>query len=651
MNGLLERLKVFLCAVIAAGLCTTLLYCFRAPLSDQPYREPKSVALGTSLETESRVDLEAAPPVEPLESVESVEMLEPAELFEPQLDTEAVNREIVRQLEIRMDRVPDPREESTAAAEPASDADRSDVAVKSLDVNAYRTSGPTATMEMTPVSLSRPAASPIAVTTPNDVQTLPTEEKETAKAAESIWTEVVVPNDVPATSHYNIVEFFDDLPTVGQETELASKPVAESVEASVEEPADELIFDDVPSATTELSPIALIAATPEAQIAAAMENTNAAPNVTVVELPEVTPPAEVLSDLPEEQSPVAETPVVETPVVETPVAETPVAETPVVETPVVEVPVAQSPVAQVPVTQAPVAQPTNGFDAAANECWFVSSDHLNGASSSDPENLYFWKAGGNLYEPSDFAAFLSSGRSDAVTVIVIHGNLADQRTALEQGTAVCQRLELIQRQRGIATPFRLIIWKWPSEKTFKGVRPDSQFKASLADANGTRLAALLSRLPAESPVAMIGFSFGARTAGSALELLAGGTVQGTALPSEQLAASASHRYRLLLLASAANYGDFGVGGKYALGTRLLSNLWEVYNPTDKALKFYPLLYKGSRATAMGVSPMNGAALPENLRGRAWSVNASYLGPEHDFYQQLSAIGLERLAHLVFDELP
>ena len=51
---------------------------------------------------------------------------------------------------------------------------------------------------------------------------------------------------------------------------------------------------------------------------------------------------------------------------------------------------------------------------------------------------------------------------------------------------------------------------------------------------------------------------------------------------------------------------------------------------------------------MGVAPINPATLPETLRDHAWSVNSSYLGPEHRFENILSAVEDRYLAGFVFN---
>ena len=283
-----------------------------------------------------------------------------------------------------------------------------------------------------------------------------------------------------------------------------------------------------------------------------------------------------------------------------------------------------------------------------NQIWLIDSATAQ-SHSSDPSRLRYWKLESPRFAASDWDQFLAQNNPKIATIILIHGNLTDMTTAVQHGMTVKNRLEQIQQSRGIETPFRLVIWKWASTKTFKGIRSDSQYKAQLADFGGLALAGLLSRLGSENNVTLVGFSFGARTAGSALELLAGGAIQGVALPASELADATASRYSTVTLAAAANCGDFGHGGKYNLGSGLLTYLLNVYNPTDKALKYYPLLYKGYRTTAMGVAPMNTAALPANLSGHAWSINSSIYGPEHRFNHLFAAVGDATWSKIIFNQ--
>lgn len=288
------------------------------------------------------------------------------------------------------------------------------------------------------------------------------------------------------------------------------------------------------------------------------------------------------------------------------------------------------------------------FDAessAPNAVWYVDSAQ----ATNNPETLCFWRLADTGFVASDLAAFIADESPNVATVVVIHGNLTDSRAAVQYGMTAAYRLERIQSRRDVQTGFRLVIWKWPSEKTFKGIRPDSQYKASLADRNGAALAGLLAALDTQSHITLIGFSFGARVAGSALTLLGGGQVNGAALPAEQIADANRSQYNLILLAAAANCGDFSPCGKYAASLPLLDQVLNVYNPIDKALKFYPLLYKGYSARAVGTAPMAGTFGSLNSAAQIRSINASIFGPEHHFRNYFSSVADIYLDAIVFDE--
>ena len=225
--------------------------------------------------------------------------------------------------------------------------------------------------------------------------------------------------------------------------------------------------------------------------------------------------------------------------------------------------------------------------------------------------------------------------------------MTDWNGALRHAQSLKRRIDQMRARQQIETPYRLVIWKWASERQDQRIRSDSQVKAYMADLNGFYLASFLSAVNGTGcDVTMLGFSFGARTIGCALELMAGGTLYGHALPEEQRYV-AGDRYHAILLAGACNYGDFSTKGLYAHGSNLISSMVNVFNPADSALSFYPLLYGPAGPQAIGVAPIDPGTAAPSYKNRLWSINSSGYGAQHSFDNLLYSICDPLLGNMIY----
>ena len=133
-------------------------------------------------------------------------------------------------------------------------------------------------------------------------------------------------------------------------------------------------------------------------------------------------------------------------------------------------------------------------------------------------------AGLRRWQPSDLDSFLSFDPT-VRTVIFVHGNQITAGDAKNEGLAVYRRL---MHYGGDGERVRFVIWSWPSARV-GGLLRDVRVKASRTGPAGCQLAWLLDQMPSETPVSLIGFSFGARIITGGLHMLAGGNLGGMSL--------------------------------------------------------------------------------------------------------------------------
>ena len=371
-------------------------------------------------------------------------------------------------------------------------------------------------------------------------------------------------------------------------------------------------------------------------------------------------------------SPIADSPVVDSPVIDPPVADSPVVDSPVVDSPVVDPPVVDSPVADSPVVDAPVVdapvvdspaipfpidetekntvnkemlsqdgsseqiipEQTNSeislnFD---NEVWFLSTECISG-KMDDPDQIATFVYQDKKWEESDIDSFLTSNTA-IPTIIFVHGYQTSNQEAVNDGFYLKYRLEQIQKMMDSPKPFRLVIWKWASERYTPHIRKDARYKSVLAEWNGKYLANLLLKMDSETPVTLIGFSFGSRTVSNTLETIATDPSYNPDHPG----------FNLILIAAANDYNDFGSDGKYVHSLSIINRFLNIYNPTDRVLKFYPLISPiGQRAPALGTKPIASGPLSNIV-----SINTQTQGKKHNFIHTLRAVPSENLYHLTLE---
>ena len=106
---------------------------------------------------------------------------------------------------------------------------------------------------------------------------------------------------------------------------------------------------------------------------------------------------------------------------------------------------------------------------------------------------------------------------------------------------------------------------------------------------------------ADVPVCLVGYSFGARTATGALELLAGGSIAGQTLPAT---VAARRTFRVVLLAAASDADCLLPGHRDGHALSLVERMLATENCGDRALKWYSRLYGRRGPEALGyVGPL------------------------------------------------
>jgi hypothetical protein len=267
----------------------------------------------------------------------------------------------------------------------------------------------------------------------------------------------------------------------------------------------------------------------------------------------------------------------------------------------------------------PCSRQANGDD----RIWLVSSRCVDCQGGGDSELLQFERRDENgTWKRSTLTEFLADDELPAVR-IWIHGNRVDYGESIDAGMAAYHGLTEASR------PMKFVIWSWPSDKTRGQIR-DVRDKAARSAVDSRYLARLIDRFNPSTPVDLIGYSFGSRIAAGALHLLGGGSIDGEPI---ERRSTETPRLSAVLMASALDDDWLLPSGEHGRAVAVSRGVLSMFNPCDAALKWYGMLDRCRRPTALGYCGM--ARELADDEGAVQEMNVSHLvGREHDWRNYL-----------------
>lgn len=240
-------------------------------------------------------------------------------------------------------------------------------------------------------------------------------------------------------------------------------------------------------------------------------------------------------------------------------------------------------------------------------------------------------AGGRHWQPSDLESFLSFDPS-VRTIIFIHGNRITPYDAKNEGLAVYRKLA---NYAGNGERFRFVIWSWPSSQ-IPGPLRDVREKAARTGPAGCQLAWVLDQLPAEEPISLIGFSFGARIITGGLHILAGGSLGSCGL--QEHVHPQRRPFEVVLIAAALHAHWLGDGQYHGLAMTQVDRMFLVNSCQDIAMRYYRFISPNSNPQALGLcGPTNISA--ENAAKIEMRDVGRYTGSTHNLFLYLCAPGV------------
>lgn len=228
------------------------------------------------------------------------------------------------------------------------------------------------------------------------------------------------------------------------------------------------------------------------------------------------------------------------------------------------------------------------------------------------------------WRPSSEAEMMGSLQQGGPICVMAHGSLVDERGSRVDSRGTYRWL----RNAAPQMPVHVIFFDWPSERCIGPMAAVQFLKLGRQAArNGLVLAKLVSRLPADSPVCLIGHSHGARLVCAATHLMGGGKVQGESLAHPDR----HHRLRLVLAAAAIDHHWLNPGERYCQTVVRAENIVSIENRADFALHLYPL------QRPLGVTALGQKGL--------WQSDERALGPYRQRIYHLDVTSLIGKGHL------
>lgn len=288
--------------------------------------------------------------------------------------------------------------------------------------------------------------------------------------------------------------------------------------------------------------------------------------------------------------------------------------------------------------------------ADGDSYWIVSSRRAAQHRLEPPRgSLDFFRhqEDGSLL-PASAGAMQAELQPGVPVCIFVHGSFV----AWEDQLVQARRTSRWIRNVACGRPLHVLFFDWPSDGPYTHLFPvDVTVRGERAEFNGLHLACLVSLLPAECPVCLIGHSHGARTVLAALHLVSAGSIQNLAFYGD---VGAGRPLRAVLAAAAVDHDWLNPNQRY--GRALCrSEIVNLRNRCDSALQFYPLSAPFSRPSLakVGFTDRDRAELGP-LAFRAIEVDVTELvGSSHTWphYDSVPAIAAAIAPFVYFADGP
>ncbi len=239
----------------------------------------------------------------------------------------------------------------------------------------------------------------------------------------------------------------------------------------------------------------------------------------------------------------------------------------------------------------PKRSATASVPATSNQLWIVSTRNTSYCNPSieQTSRLKYYRSDVNCrWQPATLGDLLSADDPAVTTLFYIHENRVTRGESFQRAHAVFDRVSCFAGDR----PFRLIAIAWPADRISCRPRPDVQAKAHRSEAHGFYVAWLIDQMNPDILIGLFGYSFGPRMITTALHYLGGGSIRNTVLANR--VHPERRPVRATLMAAALDAHWLIPGQRHGNALTQVDQMLVLVNSRDKALRWYPRLYRGRR---------------------------------------------------------
>lgn len=240
--------------------------------------------------------------------------------------------------------------------------------------------------------------------------------------------------------------------------------------------------------------------------------------------------------------------------------------------------------------------------------------------------------GQRRWSPTSWTEVAAEFAEPLPTIIYVHGNRVSSGEDKQQGLAFYRSLAN-SRPPG---RLRYVIWSWPADQ-IRGPAKDYAVKAARTKPVGWQLAWAVNQLPPQSPVTLVGYSYGARIVTGALHLLGGGSMGELKLYRSDNALRPP--LRAALVAAALDADWLRPGGYHGLAVGQVESMVLINNQLDPAMRFYHLPVENRHAQALGFAGVRATRSWGDAAGKIRSIDVTNsVGRHHAISEYLSHSG-------------
>ncbi len=240
------------------------------------------------------------------------------------------------------------------------------------------------------------------------------------------------------------------------------------------------------------------------------------------------------------------------------------------------------------------------------------------------------ESGRRQWQPYDLES-LTTADASVPTLVFVHGNQISHGQAIQEGLTVYRR---VANYGGNGGPIRFVIFSWPASK-IRGPLNDYRVKAARTRPVGCEFAWFLSQLPADMPLTLVGYSYGARVITGGLHILAGGQLSGLGLDEP---AADRRPVNVVLIAAALHANWLGPNQYHGLAMSQVDRMLMLNNCQDVAMRYYHFSTKNGHPQALGLRGPT-CISPEDRAKITKRDLSCYDGPRHDLFRYLAAPGV------------